>query len=423
MKKKVKLFLLVAAGLAVLAIAAYTYMAPTPVPLTVVSATTAELRFTEQGLFTANTVIQIYPMVQGRLIELNVQEGQSVREGDVLCTVDAEPLLQRIDQIRGSIRGYEAQIRSLSAQEQSSNATLAERMRLQNTLIEQNEKNLDSAKEDLARAEALYEAGALAKTDVDAARSAADQLETSLAAAQAELAVIAAGAGSVSLADYYRALISVEQINIAQLEKDIENCRVSATASGVVTRLNAKNTNLITTAAPVAEITVSDGGAIEVFISTSDVDSVHAGDIVELILKRREGDISLAGRVDQVETNAEVKLSALGLEERKVKVRITPERAGTEGITLGAGYDVDVRFTLYREENKLTVPKTALYKDEGRDMVWALRNGSIQATEVVTGMELRTEFVVESGLTEGDAVVTDANNDALREGLKVVDAG
>jgi len=36
------------------------------------------------------------------------------------------------------------------------------------------------------------------------------------------------------------------------------------------------------------------------------------------------------------------------------------------------------------------------------------------------GMELRTEAVVESGLSAGDVIVTDANNTALRNGVSVV---
>jgi hypothetical protein len=44
----------------------------------------------------------------------------------------------------------------------------------------------------------------------------------------------------------------------------------------------------------------------------------------------------------------------------------------------------------------------------------------VQAKQIVKGMELRTEFVIESGLEEGDDVVTDANNDTLKNGLRVI---
>ena len=423
MKKPVKLILMGLIALAAAGGLVYRALAPTPVPLTAVTAKTAELSFTEQGLFAAGNVIRIYPMVQGRLIEVKVEEGQTVRAGDVLCVVDPEPFQRRIDQILGSIRGHEAQIAALEARERSDNATIEEQKRLVNILIDQSRRNLDKAREDLERAELLFQRGIIARVDVDDARLAVTQNESALRAGGQELAVLAAGSVDSGIAEYYRALIEVEQINIEQLEKDIENSRVRAADDGIVTMLDARGTNFVTPASPVAEITVPDGGAIEVFISTQDVGGVNVGDTVALTLKRREGDVEFTGRVDHVDVNAEIKLSPLGLEERRIKVKISPDLSGMDGVAFGIGYDADVRFILYSEENKLTVPKTSLFKDGGRDMIWVVRAGRILAAEVVTGMELRTETVIESGLEEGDAVVTDANNAALKNGLRVVGAG
>ena len=54
-------------------------------------------------------------------------------------------------------------------------------------------------------------------------------------------------------------------------------------------------------------------------------------------------------------------------------------------------------------------------------MVWVVRGADheAKAVTVVTGMELRTETVIESGLNVGDYVVSDANNEGLRDGVKV----
>jgi multidrug efflux pump subunit AcrA (membrane-fusion protein) len=93
--------------------------------------------------------------------------------------------------------------------------------------------------------------------------------------------------------------------------------------------------------------------------------------------------------------------------------------AGAGDVHLGVGFSVDVRFIMYREDQKIAVPKTALYKDGGRDMLWVLRDGKAAAIEVSLGMELRTETVVEAGLASGDAVVTDANNAALKQGARI----
>jgi HlyD family secretion protein len=332
-------------------------------------------------------------------------------------------LRRKISQTRSNIRGHEAQIVVQEIREQSSNLSIEEQLRLVNILIKQSQRNLKKAREDFTRIESLYKRGGVAKVELDDTRATMEQNESTFEALKQGLAVISAGKASDSIANYSRALSEAEQINIEQLEKDVENCRVTADADGIITMLYARGTNFVTPSSPVAEISVLDGSAIEVFVSTQDIGGVKMGDTVALILKRRDGDIRFTGRVDHMAANAEIKVSALGLEERRVKVKISPNLSGMNGAAFGVGYDVDVRFILYSEENKLAVPKTALFKDNGKDMLWVIRDGRAQAAEVTTGMELRTEFVIESGLAEGDAIVTNADNDVLKNGLKVVDTG
>jgi hypothetical protein len=119
--------------------------------------------------------------------------------------------------------------------------------------------------------------------------------------------------------------------------------------------------------------------------------------------------------VSAIENSAEVKISALGIEERKVKVTVTPDMSNE----LNEGYNVDVKFHYYFEENKLAVPKTALFKENGVDMVWIVQNGRAVKTPIQKGAELRTEFVIDRGLNEGVIVITDCNLSGLKEGIKV----
>lgn len=481
MKKIVKFTILGIIILAAVAGGIYSKTAPIIVPLTQITAKTAELSFTEQGLAVAEDVVQVYAMAQGRVVQVNAEEGQSVKKGDVLCMVDSEPLLLKVDQIQSVIQGYEAQIANLDteqerakndlqtsknslraelaaleAQKRSSsesveaqNVSVEESLRLQGILIEQSKKDLSRAQDELIKVEALYNAGSLPRNEYDNAQAAVAGYESALEAAEQQLAVIAGGRGQSSEAyyeaaqnslnaqiagidqslgkdytgamkEYYQALTQGNVVNIAQIENEIANCTVTAPVDGVITKLSVRNTNMVSSAAPVAEITVPGGNMIEVYVSTKDVDSIKAGDDVELTLKRREGDAVFSGEVTRIDTTAEVKLSALGVEERKVKLQVKPQVEALEAdASFGIGYSVDVKFFVYRAENQLTVPKTALFKDGDRDMLWVVRDGKAEAIEVATGMELRTETVIASGLHEGDAVVTDANNQNVKNGVKV----
>lgn len=419
MKKKVKYLLIGAVVLTAAVYAAYAVSTPAVLPLTQVTAKTAELSFTEQGTFVADSVVRIYPLTQGKLLQVNVARGQTVKAGDILCVIDPEPLLLQTEQLRIAVEGYEAQMRDAAVRQLSGGAVIREQLRLQDIRIEQSERDLSGAAEELSRAEFLFLEGSISEAELENARAAAESLEAALQSVRQQRSVIEAGYDRSDLTDYYNAVIRAEQANIARLEKDIENCNIRAGVDGVVTDLAAGETNYITGAAPVAEITVVKSNIIETYVSTKDVDSVNEGDRVLLTLKRREGDAEFSGTIAHIDSMAEIKYSPLGVEERKVKLRIIPNLDELNGASFGAGFTVEVNFIVYSENNKFTAPKTALFKDNGRDMLWLVKDGRLLSSPVVSGPELRTEYIIESGVSDGDFIVTDANNKDLKDGLKV----
>ena len=58
----------------------------------------AELTFTEKGVCVAESVADVYPLVAGEVVSVNVKEGQRVNEGDVLCVVDGADLQTQLSQ-------------------------------------------------------------------------------------------------------------------------------------------------------------------------------------------------------------------------------------------------------------------------------------------------------------------------------------
>jgi len=516
MKRAIKIVIGVLVILAAVGGGIYTMTAPAVVPLSHITEKDVELSFSEQGTAVAENVVRVYPLTQGQVRSVNVRFGQSVSEGEVICELDSGPLILRIDEIRSMIKGYEAQyanldadqerIRSdlqtsrsrleaeldaLAAQEKSSgislsrqNSSVSEQLRLQDLLIEQSASDLARTKGEMEKAELLYLAGTITLSEYEAAQYLVEKAETALEVAELERGVIAGGRGTSSaeyfksakavidaqikgieksleadytgaMKDYYTALMQGSEASIKQIERQIEDCVVTAPLSGNITQLNVISMNFVSAAAPVAEITVP-GNTVEVFVSTQDVDSIKPGDTVEMTLKRREGDVVFTGEVKEIGSMAEVRISTLGVEEHKVKVKIEPDLSLLTDASFGIGFGVDVKFFVYSAEAKLAVPKTALFKDGGRDMLWVVRVhddaeavdsdppggeaantaagaantnitaaigaknvGVVEAIEVTVGMELRTETVIETGLTEGDFVVTDANNKDLKNGLRV----
>ena len=482
MKKPIKYALI---GLIILAIAAgsiYYMMLPLPVRMTQIIPQAAELSFTEQGIVAAESTILVFSAAQGELNNLYAQEGQQVQAGDALLSVDDTSLRLRLDQVQSGIRSLEAQLAnvdvedasmrrnllsargSLQGELQAINAQAAqsdlalvnqtealnEQMRIQQVLIDQHKSELNRIQENFNRVETLHHSGVATLSEFETALSAVTAAETQLEAAYGQMAVIASGIG-ISSAEHFEgirtsinaqvyginqqlaqdtttaarahfeALIAVEEANAAQILREIENAVVTAPAGGIVTILHAQNTNFVSAAAPVAEITVPGSLFVEVYVSTQDVNGIKIGDRVRLTLRQRTGDIWDWGTVSKIDTTAVVRLSALGIEERKVRVFIARD-SPPDTPWLGIGFAVDVTFYVYREENRITVPRTAIFRVDGQDMVWRVQgySGPVNPVLVETGMELRTDVVIESGLIEGDFVVNDANNQDLQSGVRVI---
>lgn len=478
MKKIVKWVLV--AIVAVVAIIGGVYYMSLPMKVTAVKAEpkTAEIYFIEQGIAGVERTAEVYAIVPGKILSLLVAENQSVKEGDVICVIDTKDIEFQIAQARSNIATYEAQINNLDIEEQKGRDTLIssktallgelktlnaeeksssastedllvnkeEQIRLQNIVIAQNEKDLERAKEELQKAETLYMSGIIPQSEYEITQNAVIAQENLLTQNMQKLNIIERGEvksdGAYYLAakesleaqikgiddtlkksytgamkSYYEALIEGSHTVIEQLNKKIEDAKVRANVSGVITELYIKDTNVANTQTPVAAITPDMTNLVEVYVSTNDIDEIQVGLEVDLILKRRAGDKTFTGVVKDIANEATVKLSVLGVEERRVKVTIAPVTGAEE---IKKGFDVDVKFNTYFEQGKLAIPKTAFFVVDDKDVVWVIKDGKAIMTEVTKGRELRADFVVESGLSSGDYVITDADTEGLTDGANVV---
>ncbi|MDL2233546.1 biotin/lipoyl-binding protein [Ruminococcaceae bacterium OttesenSCG-928-L11] len=461
MKKHVKLIL--AGVVAVAIVAGGIGYAAVPIEAEAVTATasTVTVTFTEQGVYDYESRYSVYPLVGGAIREVRVQPGDAVKKGDVLAVVDASDFENQILQLQASIAGYEGQIANLRLQEQQQRDNLSvtlESLRGQlatvrterethidgidsletqieiqqrvvghnagivraaksdyedaredgdSTLMNQTRQAWNSARSVLAQSELLLEQ--LKSSEVSDAlyNAQIDALEAQIGAVNGQMGKsYAAG-----MQQAYQSQIDATALAITQMEANLGRAEITAPMDGVIEDLPAKDGNLASQQLPAAVI----GGdcMVEVFVPVREIDGIAAGDAVDLILDKRQGEEVFGGVIALVEEEAQVKLSALGVEERKVRVLIRPD-----GSALRPGYTVDVRFTVYREENAVALPKTALFQADGGDFVWAVQDGLLTRLPVEKGVETREGYVVR-GLSAGTAVIRDANNERLQEGKRL----
>jgi len=469
MKMKWKIIIFSLLLVMVLGYGFYEMNRPKEIDITEAYKGTGELYFIETGYVASQEDMTIYPLAAGKIENLYVEENQYVNKGDILLEIDTKPYEFELLKLKTDLTGIDAQIENLYTEENKSKTDLKarrdslqgelsalsakiddntisveEQKRLQNILIEQNKSNYNQALKDYEDYKALYEAGAISKIDLDKAKDTVDALEKELEGSIQQIKIIESNLPQGSnkylegmqaslnaqiegidntlkssytgpMASYYQSLKNKAEVAISEITDKIENCVITAPISGKITKLYVKNVNTVFEG-PIATIENTDTKKIETYVSTKDIEGVKIGDKVELTSKRRDEDLVFSGTVEEIADNAEVKISPLGIEERKIKVRIKPDKAD-----LNIGYDLDVRFVFYREENKIMVPKTAVFEEEGIDYLWAVENDKLVKKEIKKGLELRTDIVIEEGLLENEKVIKDPNEKGLKNGMKVID--
>ena len=458
MKKKVKIILI--AALCVLGAAGVIWhlSAPLQVELVEILPQTAQLTFTEEGVFDYSYTHAIFPMISGEVLEVLVREGDRVRQGDVIAVINASDYQRQIEQLRSTVRGLGGQIHNLTQQEQAEmDALRGQRRSLQGQLFSLEAQAGDAstldnqilfqqsvvaqhreaarwaqrhveymrgefgrgspeyymARQQLSQARGLAEAS---QVQLEALRASDAGIEGQRQSIEAQIDAIDERLGTSyigGMITYFQSMIESTNASIAQMEEQMGRAEIIAPVSGRITSLPVADVNLVSAGNAVAVIGFEE--IIEVYIPTRELEGVSVGDQVELILDRRFGSQTIGGRVVSLGNMAEVRLSALGVEERRVRALIQPQAND-----LIIGYAMDVRFTVLSLPDSLIVPKTAVFRLDGEDHLWVLdENGRAALRQVTRGVETRDGFVITDGLSAGEQVVRDANQEGLSAGTRL----
>jgi HlyD family secretion protein len=87
-------------------------------------------------------------------------------------------------------------------------------------------------------------------------------------------------------------------------------------------------------------------------------------------------------------------------------------------LTFGHDYHVNVAIVVWKSDDVLMVPSTALFRVGEEWAVFAVRGNRVQLTRVVVSRSNETRSVVERGLAAGDSVVVQPS-DALQDRSRV----
>jgi len=365
-----------------------------PVPVETVAVKTAPLRVTveEEGKTRLRTRYVIYAPVAGYMRRLKWRVGDEVRAGETITVLEPpRPAVldaRTLDQNKARVAAAEA-------------ALVAAEMRVR-TLEEQ--VNAAIADRDYWHAQRERERALSKSGDIPAAR-----LDRTLADVKRADAAVSAAQRSVATA---RADVKTAQAEVAAAQTALrqtaapstgELIPVRAPTGGRVIQLMRESEGMVAPADPLMEI--GNARAIEVVVEVLSPDAVKIAPGTRVVLERWGGPRPLEARVRLIEPGGFTKISALGVEEQRVRVVADITSSIDDWQRLGDGYRVEASFILWEGERVLQVPANALFRVNGSWSAFAVENGFARRRQVEIGHRSGIAVEVTSGLREGEIVI------------------
>ena len=200
--------------------------------------------------------------------------------------------------------------------------------------------------------------------------------------------------------------------------EELKDCCISLTSpvNGIILKIPVENEQIVQAGTPLVEI----GNPLETEISVEllSTDAIQVKPGASASVSGWGGPNELKARVKRVEPAAITKISALGIEEQRVKaiLEITDPPAKWTG--LGHEYRVFVRIAIWQSDNALRIPLSALFRWEGNWAVFRVTGGLAKLTMITTGPMNSSDVQVLSGLSAGETVVVHPS-DLVADGAQV----
>ena len=393
--------------------------------------------------------VKISSDVSGEVVELLVQEGDTVKKGQLLCRVNPEAYISTVE------RG-EAGVNSAKAQADQSRSQI-ESTRSRST---QAKAQLENAQTVFARQKTLFADGVISKAELDNATVTLHVAEASFAAAEADIKSTEQGSKA---ADY-----SIKSANaqLKELRTNLKRTSIYAPTSGVISKLNVKKGERVLgtiqmSGTEILRIADFSSMEVQVDVSENDVPRVNVGDNVDIDIDAFIGR-KFKGKVYQIANTANNTVTATGAVNLNsdqvtnfvVKIRLEPTsyadliskgkkhpfRPGMsasveiftksventlsvsiQGVTTrdrveAKKVDEDEDFKVKRTEKEVTKSKDI------KEVVFVCSGDTLKMVEVKTGIQDDT-FIQLEGLQEGEEIVIgpyDAVSRKLKSGDKFV---
>ena len=308
------------------------------------------------GTVTSPNTVTVRSRVDGQLMALHFTDGQMIRQGDLLAEIDPRPFEVRLQQALGNLARHEALLKD--------------------------------AELDLQRYRRLIREQSISE----------QQLQS-----------------QEGLVGQYRGAVVADTATVADAELQLSYSRINAPISGRVGLRKVDTGNMIRSSDNEGIVVITQIRPMHVIFTLVE------RQIPEVIPAMRKGE-PLAVEVWGQDNRTLLATGTLLTIDNQIDTATGTVRAkavfANDDRRLFPNQFVNARLRVRTLENVLIIPSSAVQRNNDGLFVYVVRDGRTRSQAIATSYATDTETVVDSGLAEGDVVVTDGV-DRLRDGMAV----
>jgi HlyD family secretion protein len=386
-------------GLGVLALIAWAlWPQPVPVDMAAIKKGPLEVTVEDEGVTRIHDVYTVSSPILGKMLRSPREVGDKV-VADKTLVAEIEPVAPTFLDVR-SQRVNQAAVQAAQAA-----VDLAE------AKIKEANSQLEFAKNDLRRAQELAASRTISARTLEKAKLDVDSGEAAVASAKATLEV-----RRRELESAKARLIQPGEVNGGERSA----VQVRSPIDGVVLKIIAESEQVVQPGAPLIDI--GDPADLEIAVDFLSRDAVRIKPGAPARIESWGGDKILNARVRRIEPTGFTKISALGIEEQRVKVILDFTGPPDEWRRLGHGFRVIARVVVWHSDDVLQVPLGALFREGENWAVFAVADRRAQRRLVKIGERNLHAAHVLDGLKPGEQVVLHPS-DRVHDGVRVEPRG
>jgi len=359
--------------------------AAVPVAVAIVEQKAMPVQIQAIGSVEANSVVSVRAQVGGELVRVHFKEGQDVKKGDLLFTIDRRPFQAALGQAEATMSQHQAQVRQAQAN------------------LAKDEAQLENARVEEERYKRLVAGGFVAREQYDQFLTA---LKTAQATIEADQAAVAT-ARSLVRAD--ESIVETARLNLAYTE-------IKSPIDGRTGSLMLHEGNVVRSGGTSDSTLLVINQIQPIYVSFT----VPQQQLSEIKTYMQAGSLSVEA-LPSGEKKAErgvVTFVDNAIDPTTGTVRLKASFPNSDK-KLWPGQFANVTLTLTVDPNAIVVPSQAVQTGAQGPYVFLVKpDSTVESRRVVVARTQGSDSVIASGLQAGEQVVTDGQP-RLSPGVKV----